>query len=39
VIEANGLDAAIELQSIGYTLQLRELYKKVLAHKEERPQS
>jgi Uma2 family endonuclease len=35
LIEAKGLDATIELQSIGYTLQLRELYEKVLAHAED----
>jgi Uma2 family endonuclease len=35
LIVARGLDASIELASIGYTLQLRDLYAKVLAHKEE----
>ena len=31
LFEAGGLDGSIELASIGYTLPLRELYKKVLA--------
>jgi Uma2 family endonuclease len=32
---AKGLNAAIELQSIGYTLQLRELYEKVFPRRQE----
>ena len=32
--EAKGLEASIELESIGYTLRLLDLYKKVLAHRE-----
>lgn len=35
LIEASGLDASVDLESIGYTLSLRELYKKVLAHRQE----
>jgi Uma2 family endonuclease len=34
LLEAKGLDASIHLESIGYTLPLRDLYKKVLAHRE-----
>jgi Uma2 family endonuclease len=33
--EAKGLDAAIELESIAYTLQLRELYEVLVAQREE----
>jgi Uma2 family endonuclease len=39
LIEASGLDASIELQSIGYTLRLSELYEKVLAHAAEKAAS
>jgi len=35
LIEAKGLEAEIELESIGYTLRLRELYEIVLAHKDD----
>ena len=35
LIEAKGLDATIELQSIGYTFQLRELYEVVVARRQE----
>jgi len=35
LIAAKGLEATIELQSIGYTLQLRELYEVVVAQREE----
>ena len=35
LIEARGQDAAIELQSIGYTLLLRELYEKILVHRQD----
>jgi Uma2 family endonuclease len=35
LIEAKGLDAAVELQSIGYTLQLRELYEVVVEQRQE----
>lgn len=34
LIEAKGLDASVNLESIGYALLLRDLYKKVLAHRE-----
>ncbi len=34
LIGANGLDGSIELTSIQYTLPLRELYAKVVAHRE-----
>lgn len=36
LIEATGLDAVVDLQSIGYTLRLSELYEKVLAHADEK---
>ena len=35
LIDANGLDSSIDLESIGFTLRLRDLYKKVLAHRQE----
>jgi Uma2 family endonuclease len=35
LIEAKGLESAIRLTSIGYTLSLRELYEQVLAAKED----
>jgi Uma2 family endonuclease len=35
LIEAKGLESAITLTSIGYTLSLRELYEQVLAAKED----
>jgi Uma2 family endonuclease len=38
LIEAKGLAAAIELQSIGYTLQLGELYEMVVEQTNEGPQ-
>ena len=34
LIEANGLESAITLTSIGYTLSLRELYENVLGNVE-----
>ncbi len=34
LIGANGLDGSIELTSIQYTLPLRELYAKVVAHRD-----
>ena len=32
IAKSTGLEASVELRSIGYTLQLRELYRKVIAH-------